>query len=104
MGEGKDEADAGKNIGARARPEEWIPLLLNIYEDLTLLLKDYKAMPVVAGAGVYALHVEADPTKDIDIALSKPLTIDKLASLMTSLRRVLEERGYSVVGGTNTAG
>jgi len=96
--ESRDKTDASKTAGTKARPEEWIPLLLDIYEDLTLLLKDYRATPVVAGAGAYALHVEADPTKDIDITLSRPLTIDRLASLMSSLRRVLEERGYSVVG------
>lgn len=82
----------------RAGPEEWLPLLLDVYECLSKLAIEMSVRPVVAGAAAFAFHVEADPTKNIDIVLSKPLEVGRLADLLNRLIQSLSERGWMIVG------
>jgi len=97
----RGEREAGRayeRIGGRAEPGEWIPVLLDAYGELSRILERYGARPIVAGAGAYGLHVEFDPTKDVDIVLSKPLDVANLTEVMKELVRGLKDRGRRVVG------
>jgi len=91
--------NAGREVNSRAKPEEWIPLLMNAYRALREILEEFKVKPVIVGAGAYGIHVEFDPTKDIDIALSKPLLVSELGTILNRLSNSLKTLGYRVLGG-----
>jgi len=93
--EGKSEAS---RYTGRATPEEWLPLLRDAYALLSRMLGSYGVKPIVAGAGAYSLHVEPDPTKDIDIVVSRPLPLPVLGEVLEKLTTALEERGWRVAG------
>lgn len=83
----------------RAKPEEWIPLLLDSYEIVSTIAKRFNVEVVVAGAGAYAFHVEADPTKDVDLVFTSPLPVEKLPYILHELSEKLKKRGWRIVGG-----
>lgn len=83
----------------RVVPEKWLPLLLDAYRELLGILEPFSVRPVIVGAAAYGLFVEFDPTKDVDIALSNPLSPDKLISLLNMLIQALRGRGYRVLSG-----
>jgi len=44
--------------GSRIDPEDWIPLLLNVYDTLSSIVQEFGVWITVVGAGAYAIHVE----------------------------------------------
>ena len=82
----------------RALPEEWIPLMKIAYEELKNITGRMGVDVVLAGAGAYSVHVEADSTKDVDFILSKPLDVKILVEILEELAERLEMRGFNVIG------
>ena len=91
--------DSGEGLDYKASPREWLPLLLEAYDTVGEVAGKLGVGVVVAGAGAYALHVEADPTKDVDLVLTKPLPIEKLARILEEASEKLEEKGWKITGG-----
>ena len=97
--------DVGRNesvsegYGPRAAPGEWLPLLLDAYIVVSQLARRFGLEVVIAGAGAYSLHVEADPTKDVDLVFSKPLPVSALPTILEELSRELRFRKWNVIGG-----
>ena len=77
----EDRVSTGRQA-ARVEPGEWVPLLLDAYEILSTITKHFGVGVVVAGASAYAVQVEADPTKDVDFVLTKPLPVEKLSTMV----------------------
>ena len=88
-----------REVEGEASPEEWLPLFTDVHDCLLALSAGTDIRPVVAGAAAYALHIEADPTKDIDFVLSRPLEVGRLVDLLNMLTQLLRERGWRVIGG-----
>lgn len=70
---------------ARAQPREWLPLLVDAYQVLDGLAREAGVGVVVAGAGAFAVHVEAEPTKYIGFVLSKPIPLEGMGRLLQGL-------------------
>jgi hypothetical protein len=82
----------------RVLPEEWVPLMKIAYEELKSITSRMGVDVVLAGAGAYSIHVEADSTKDVDFILSKPLDVKILVEILEKLAERLEMRGFNVIG------
>lgn len=90
---------SSSELGAKVEPGEWLPLLLYSYNILKRMARRFSSEVVVAGAGAYAVHVEADPTKDVDFVLTKPLSVSDMSTMLQELSRELGLKGWRVVGG-----
>jgi hypothetical protein len=77
-------------------PEEWVPLMKIAYEELKSITSRMGVDVVLAGAGAYSVHVEADSTKDVDFILSKPLDVKMLVKILEELAERLEMRGFNM--------
>ncbi len=82
----------------RARPEVWIPILLDFYKVAERIVRGFSVDVAVAGAGAYAVHMDPDSTKDIDLVLSHPLSVGDLAEILNKVREGLGRLGYRCVG------
>jgi len=82
----------------RADPSKWIPLLIDVYKELSNIMSSLGIDIVVAGAGAYSIHVELDSTKDIDLVLLKPVNIEILGRVLLELSNKLMSKRWRVVG------
>jgi len=82
----------------RVLPEDWIPMMRTTYEELRDLAGGLGLEIVLAGAGAYSVHVLADPTKDIDYVLSKPIDVRAMIDLYEGFVDRLDRKGVNVVG------
>jgi len=80
-------------------PEKWLSLLLDAYEELHRILEPLGVRPVIVGSAAYGFFMGFEPTKDVDIAFSKPLPPEKLIYLLNTLTQALKSRGYRVLSG-----
>ncbi|MEB3778754.1 MAG: hypothetical protein GSR85_00765 [Desulfurococcales archaeon] len=94
-----EDEDKAREPGPRVEPGKWLPLLKDAYTVISRLARRFGVGVVIAGAGAYSLHVEADPTKDVDFVLTKPLPPGDLAMMLQELESVLKTRGWRVLGG-----
>jgi len=67
-------------------------LLLDAYRELVEILEPFGIKPMVVGVAMRG------PVKSLNIALSKPIPVDKLASVLVALAQALRDRGYRVLG------
>ncbi len=81
-----------KRRDVRARPEVWIPILLDFYKVAERIVRGFSVDVAVAGAGAYTVHMDLDSTKDIDLVLLHPLSVGDLAEI---LERVAENASFS---------
>lgn len=72
---------------------------MDTYRVLRKILDEFEAGSIAVDAGAYGIHVEPDPTKDVDIALSKPLSLGELGVVLSQLSDSLKALGYRVLGG-----
>jgi len=67
-------------------------LLLDAYRELTEIVEPLGVRPIIIGSAVRG------SIKSFVIALSKPLPVDKLPSVLVALAQALRSRGYKVLG------